>query len=150
MGWGVEPSRGNGVLSQVSHKQEETGWIVLIRINSYSGGTQYRWGGGSFRLCSFHPSPYPPSPIHPSIHPSINLCTSSIYLPNLPSIPFVYLMVHHSSYSLSFYSTHQPLSHPSSESLVCVSRLAFRKMRATIQANYYSNSRIPQEDEAEA
>lgn len=95
--WGGEPSRGNGVLSQVSHKQEETGWIVLIGINSYSGGCNMDG------LYSFHPSIYPPSPIPPSIHSSISLCTSSIYLPNLPSIPFVHLMVHHASYSLSFY-----------------------------------------------
>lgn len=95
--WGGEPSRGNGVLSQVSHKQEETGWIVLIGINSYSGGCSMDG------LYSFRPSIYPPSPIPPSIHSSISLCTSSIYLPNLPSIPFVHLMVHHASYSLSFY-----------------------------------------------
>lgn len=100
MGWVGEPSKGSHVLSQVSYKQEETGWIVLIRMNSYSGG--YSMDGAPTGLFAFIPLSTHPGPFTHPFNPSISVLHPSI---SLPSIPCIHLAVRHLSRPLPLLST---------------------------------------------
>lgn len=129
MGWVGEPCRGSHVLSQVSYKQEETGWIILIRMKSYSGG--YSVDGEEAPMGSFASIIYPPSPIHPPIQPPIIMDVPH------PSI----ISISHPSHLFTGWSIvclvlfPSVIHHLSSGSLLCIFYLEFRKMKATIKAN---------------
>lgn len=95
MGWVGEPSKGSHVLRQVSYKQEETGWIALIRMSSYSGG--YSMDGAPTGLFAFIPPSTHPGPFTHPFNPSISI----LHQLSLPSIPFIRLTVRQLSRPLS-------------------------------------------------